>query len=171
MRDLLTLRRVAAVSAIAATMFVAAPAKAGDLSAAVFHTADGQTVAMSAYRGRWLLINYWATWCAPCLAEIPQLSRLADLEDRLSVVGVTAEDLTAEQLSKFLVAHPAKFLMIQTERHAIPRALPDSLLGVQMRPMTYLIRPDGHLAKRIIGPVNVADIQHIVHSGPAPPAP
>jgi thiol-disulfide isomerase/thioredoxin len=166
----LTLRRSAAASAIAA-MLLASPAKAGDASAAAFQASDGQTVAVSAYRGRWLLINYWATWCAPCLAEIPQLSRLADLGGRLSIVGVTDEALTAEQLRTFLATHPVSFLMIQTQRHAIPRGLPDSLLSVQLRPMSYLIQPDGHVAKRIIGPVNVADVQRMVQSRPASSAP
>jgi len=39
-----------------------------------FKTMDGQTVKLSDYRGKWVVVNYWATWCPPCLVEMPELS-------------------------------------------------------------------------------------------------
>jgi thiol-disulfide isomerase/thioredoxin len=59
---------------------------------------------LSDHRGKWVVINFWATWCPPCLEEMPELARFhADHKDRDAVVwGVDFEDITKEALENFL---------------------------------------------------------------------
>lgn len=60
-------------------------------------TLDGATVRLSELRGRWVLINFWATWCAPCRDEMPYLDRLAATHpDRLTVLGVNMREPATE---------------------------------------------------------------------------
>ena len=68
-----------------------------------FETFDGQTMQLADYRGKVVLLNVWATWCAPCLKEMPSLSRLQDLRgsDAFQVVSISL-DRTAEEAANWL---------------------------------------------------------------------
>ena len=52
-----------------------------------------------------MLVNYWATWCGDCIAELPALSKLAQEEPNLIVLGLTDEKITTQKLQTFLVVH------------------------------------------------------------------
>ena len=70
----------------------------------VFETFDGQTMQLSDYRGKVILLNVWATWCAPCLKEMPSLSRLQGLRGSEAFQIVTISlDRTAEDAANWLV--------------------------------------------------------------------
>ncbi len=98
--------------------------------------------------GRWLVINYWAEWCAPCREEIPELNRLAtELGDRVSVQGINYDGLTGAE-------HDASARVM-----GITFASGGEDLGAQLMlerpkvlPTTYLIAPGGKLAHTLVGP-------------------
>src|SRR5260370_42631323 len=71
---------------------------------------DGQRLKLSSFHGRVVLLNFWATWCAPCRAEIPELNVLQhDLEARgLTVVGVSWDD-SAEGVEDFQIERPQQY--------------------------------------------------------------
>jgi len=52
----------------------------------------GGEVSLSNYRGQWVVVNYWATWCAPCRKEMPELSQLHDALEQVTVLGLAFED-------------------------------------------------------------------------------
>ena len=64
-----------------------------DAGTAEFITFDGDPLSLSDWNGKWVLVNFWATWCAPCVREMPLLQDLADqYPDRLNVVGIAIDE-------------------------------------------------------------------------------
>lgn len=133
----------------------------------VVDTLDGSTWDLADARGRWVVINFWATWCAPCLAEMPELSALDAMRAHVDVVGLAYEDTTVETLRAFLrdrpVVYPVALVgMTPPAGFATPRGLP----------MTYLVGPDGATVRRFLGPVTAAEIETAIAAagGPAPGA-
>ncbi len=84
-------------------------------------TVDGRMVRSDDFRGRWLLVNYWATWCDGCVKEMPLLSRLVDREPRLAVLGITDEKLSTTALETFVAAHPVSYVIAHVDHGALAR--------------------------------------------------
>ncbi|NIJ71283.1 MULTISPECIES: TlpA disulfide reductase family protein [Xanthomonas] len=127
---------------------------------------DGREYDLAAHRGQWVVVNFWATWCAPCLKEMPELSALHVMRDNIEVVGLAYEDIEPAEMQAFLKQHPVAYPIVIVDTYAPPAdfATPRGL------PMTYLIAPDGKVAKQFLGPVNAKDIESAIAAagGPAP---
>ncbi|MCW0403946.1 TlpA family protein disulfide reductase [Xanthomonas sacchari] len=127
---------------------------------------DGREYDLAAHRGQWVVVNFWATWCAPCLKEMPELSALHVMRDNIEVVGLAYEDIEPAEMQAFLKQHPVAYPIVIVDTYAPPAdfATPRGL------PMTYLIAPDGKLAKQFLGPVTAHDIETAIAAagGPAP---
>jgi len=73
-------------------------------------TLDGSQYDLHEWRGHWVLVNFWATWCAPCLKEMPELSALHTLHGHIKVIGLLAyDDITHDDLRTFLDGHPVSY--------------------------------------------------------------
>jgi len=125
-------------------------------------TLDGSRVDL-AYPGKWVLLTYWATWCAPCIEEMPTLSRLAAARPDVTVLGVTDETIDPAALQAFVTRHRVAYPLAAVRAGSIA-AYTGRVLGVGIRPLTYLIRPDGSLAKRFFGKITAAEVTAIVGS-------
>ncbi len=118
-------------------------------------TVDGKTYDLSEHRGKWVVVNFWATWCAPCLKEMPELSALHAMRNNIEVVGLAYEDIETAEMQAFLKEHPVAYPIAIVDTYqppadfAVPRGLP----------MSYLIGPDGKVAKQFLGPVEARDIE------------
>ena len=137
-----------------------------DPGALVLDDAAGVRHQVKDFRGKWVLINYWATWCAACIEEMPALANLAAEEPRLSVLGVTDETITLSELRLFEARHPVGYLLGKSEKEKIPRDVFPSVLGVQVRPMSFLISPDGRVARRYIGTLDIAKLKILLADQP-----
>ena len=136
---------------------VAAPAEQPPTVAPDFSRQDlsGRTVRLSDYRGKVVLLNFWATWCAPCLAEIPRFSRWQSQYGGrgLQVLGVSMDD----------DARPAE-AAYRRYRLAYPVAMGDAALGelyggVLGLPLTYIIDPGGRIVARYQGEADLAGME------------
>jgi thiol-disulfide isomerase/thioredoxin len=126
-----------------------------DLSVA---TLDGKTFALADQRGKWVVVNYWATWCGPCIKEMPELDELDHARDDVVVLGLAFEDTTPEDLLKFLEKRPVGYAIAAVDVYAPPAAfsVPKGL------PTTHLIAPDGSLHESFVGPVTRADLERAI---------
>ncbi|KIQ96244.1 TlpA disulfide reductase family protein [Lysobacter sp. A03] len=119
---------------------------------------DGTQYDLAAHRGKWVLVNFWATWCNPCLKEMPELSALAAMREDIEVVGLAFEDIEPAEMKAFLLEHPMTYPIAILDT-ANPPADFDEPRGL---PMTWLIAPDGRVERKMMGPVTAAEIEEMI---------
>lgn len=112
---------------------------------------DGQPVRLADFRGRWVIVNFWASWCSPCLLEMPDLQAFHEAHrDRTTVVGINFENLPSSQIRAFTERLAITFPIALSGGNPIP--------GFELKglPTTFLISPAGKLADTHLGTVNAA---------------
>jgi thiol-disulfide isomerase/thioredoxin len=121
---------------------------------------DGEPLALSDFLGQWVVLNYWATWCAPCRKEIPELSELHQQRSDVTVLGIAYEDIDAmmfqEFLQEFHVSYP--ILVADVYQPPAPFGAPRVL------PTTIILNPQGLSVKAFLGPVTRQDIENFIDS-------
>lgn len=107
---------------------------------------DGSKVSLDEYQGKFILLNFWATWCAPCRKEMPAMSDLYNqLKGRgLEVVGVHVGPSLAG-VKKFLQSVPIDFTILLDKDMSL------ASWGVRGLPTTFLINPEGKLIYKAVG--------------------
>lgn len=110
---------------------------------------DGGIHRLSDYRGQWVVVNFWATWCKPCRKEIPDLSRLHEQREDIEVLGLAFEDTAVEDFERFLQAHPASYPILLVDVYEPP----GDLGAPRVLPTTHLIDGSGEMVHTWLGPV------------------
>jgi thiol-disulfide isomerase/thioredoxin len=125
------------------------------LSAFSITDLDGKVLNSSALHGKVVLVNFWATWCPPCRAEIPDLIRLQDkYRDTLVIVGISEDELPAEQVKAFATG--------QKMNYAVAMSTPELkkiFRGVAALPTTFVIDRDGKLVQKHVGMLNPSETE------------
>lgn len=119
-------------------------------------TVDHGRFDLAAQRGQWVVVNFWATWCAPCLKEIPDLNALDAKREDLVIIGLAYEEITPEAMRAFYVEKVKPEYPVAIVDVYNPPADFDTPRGL---PFTVLVAPDGAVAHKFLGPVTGADIE------------
>jgi thiol-disulfide isomerase/thioredoxin len=127
----------------------------------VIETFDGQHFDLAKHRDKWVAVNFWATWCAPCLKEIPDFNALAKKRSDLQFIGLAYEEISRADMQAFLKEQPVAYPIAVLDVYAppsdfeIPRGLP----------MTVLIAPGGEVVQRFFGPVTAKALEAAIDHG------
>ncbi len=165
MRLILALACLVAAPAIAAE----APIQTGEpkpLPPLAFQTMDGQETNLEAFKGKVVVLNLWATWCAPCREEMPSLDRLqAQFADRdVIVLALSVDRAGPERVQQFLDEIGVK----QVHVYRDPKAAATRAVKVPGLPATILVDQQGREAGRVLGiaawdgPAAVAAVEHLL---------
>lgn len=117
-------------------------------SASVIYDEDGKKLSLTDFKGKVVVLNLWATWCAPCVKELPLLAKLKDLRPDIEVIAVSLDlNKTPEELHDFLDKNEADTLQVHTGKG------PEMDVQFPNRglPTTYLVTSDGHITYRMEG--------------------
>jgi thiol-disulfide isomerase/thioredoxin len=115
-----------------------------------FADAVGGRHALDAFRGRYVLLNLWATWCGPCVNELPSLARLSAFAPGLKVVPVDTGDRSTVDAAAFLKSHNAGSLPVYRDSEKVMM----KTFTAYALPMTMLIDPSGKIIARAVGPAD-----------------
>lgn len=128
------------------------------LFAAKLATSDDKPLALEAFRGKPLIVNFWARWCAPCRVEIPELAKTQDKYAKrgLTVIGIGLED-KAESVRDFMKAYDMNYtvLLAKTGGIELMQALGNTRAGL---PFTVAIGPKGTIVASKLGAMNRAEL-------------
>jgi peroxiredoxin len=159
-------RRLCALhAAFALAFFLAFAARAADLKlwtggpapALALKDLEGATHRLPDYRGKVVVINFWATWCAPCRDEMPSIQRLKDkLSGRPFVVLAVNLDEPESRIRKFLAQMKLDFPILLDPERKTARAWQARIL-----PTTFVVGPDGKIRYSLVGEINW-DNEHVV---------
>jgi thiol-disulfide isomerase/thioredoxin len=121
-------------------------------------TLDGSIFKLASLRGQWVVVNFWATWCPPCIKEMPELSALDGERKDVAVVGLAFEEIELAELQAFVKKRAVVYPIALVDVYNPPADF-DTPRGL---PLTYLIAPDGSVAEKIMGPVTRVELEKMI---------
>lgn len=123
-----------------------------------FTDLNGNAIRLSDYKGKIVLVNFWAAWCVPCTEEIPQFVKLQDKyrNQGLQVIGISIDD-TESELRDFYRKHNMNYPVIPGDQKTA-----DAFGGVLGLPTTFIIDRDGHIRERQVGSTNFQTLEQQV---------
>lgn len=126
-----------------------------------FTTIENKTLTLDSLRGRWVLINFWASWCAPCMDELPHLVAAQSNYGALGlqIVGPALDEPEAVKpmLTRFHINYPVTADMAGGD--AAMRALGNEQGAL---PFSVLVDPEGFIVQRVLGGMSAADLQKML---------
>ncbi len=124
-------------------------AKVGDPAPPFTLPVKNGSVTLEQFRGKAVLINFWATWCPPCIQEMPSLQRLKQTMrgDKFEILAVSIDDEGWAAVDRFMEKQPLSLTVLLDIRGEVA-----SLYGTYQLPESYLIDKNGIMVKKYIGP-------------------
>lgn len=141
-----------------AALFVASigMASAQQVSNFSFKDIHGKTHQFNDYKGKWVIVNYWATYCAPCVAELPALNTIAKrFKDKAVVLGLEAGETPLQDLKQFAAQRNISYPIAPTQDSTM-FAL-GLIYGV---PTTFIVNPQGQIVETHMGAVSARQLQN-----------
>ncbi|MGB8518155.1 MAG: TlpA disulfide reductase family protein [Gallionella sp.] len=108
---------------------------------------QGKTHSLAEHRGQWVLVNFWGTWCSPCLSEIPELNELQSAHQDLLIIGVAMQSGKKSEVANFVEAHHMAYPVVMGT-HAIAeqiRLAAGQKEAIEVLPTSFLFNTKGGL--------------------------
>jgi peroxiredoxin len=125
-----------------------------------FQTLNGESYQWQALRGQWIVVNYFAEWCAPCLQEVPELNNFYTQyakPNSINLFAVSYDSLPATEVFAIRDKYNMQFPLLNPEKsNYIPIQKPQYL------PATYVISPDGRISQPLLGEQTSASLINAV---------
>ena len=125
----------------------------------------GKKLTFSDYKGKWVLINFWATWCPPCLKEIPDLVSLYESRNDVMVIGIAMDYSDPKTVLKYVKSMSISYPIVLGDRKIAAQIGPVSML-----PTTYVFDPEGNPAVYKVGLVSRESLEEFMRDY-SPPKP
>ena len=119
--------------------------------------AEGKSHSLAGYRGKWVIVNFWATWCPPCLEEIPDLVAIKEARKDVEVIGIAMEFQDARQVMQFADGMFVNYPIVLGDRK-----VSESIGQVDGLPTTFIYDPQGKLTERHVGKITRKQIERLI---------
>jgi peroxiredoxin len=122
---------------------------------------DGRNVRLSSLHGKVVIVNFWATWCAACKVEIPELveSYRRHHEEGLEIVGVSMDDANNDAVARFAKSKNVSYTIVRGDA-----AVASAYGGVQFLPQSFVIDRRGKIVKTFSGPPDKKELDALLRS-------
>jgi thiol-disulfide isomerase/thioredoxin len=122
----------------------------GVVKPVAMRTLDGRTISSSDWKGKVTIVNFWATWCPPCRAEIPDLVALQEkYRDRLQVIGISEDEGGPEAVQRFAAAYHINYPIVMSTPELLK-----AFSGVYALPTSFIIDREMHVVQKHVGALN-----------------
>jgi len=148
--------------------FIRVPAGGGTAPAWTMPDLEGRAVASTNFLGQVVVLNFWATWCPPCLRELPELKAFhqAHAADGVVVIGAATDEGGATQLKPFVARHRVNYPVLLADPGV------QMAFGVTSLPSTWILGRDGRVAARYLGALTREELERaVIPLLSTPPAP
>jgi len=114
---------------------------------------DGNTISKAALAGKVVLLSFWATWCTPCRAEIPEMIALqSHYKGQLQIIGVSVDDMSKEALKNFVLKQGMNYPVVMQNDKLVA-----AYGGVAALPTTFVVSPEGRVVQKHMGVVTIEE--------------
>lgn len=127
-----------------------------------FKDTAGKIHSLTDYRGKWVLVNFWATWCPPCLEEIPDLVALYESRKDVMVIGIVMDYRDPRTVLKFVDSLAISYPIVFGNKSIVAQVGPVSML-----PTTYLFNPAGRPAAYKVGIISRKSLEDFMQENSA----
>ena len=126
----------------------------------IFHDTDGHSIQRTQLKNKWIIVNYWATWCPSCIKEIPELNHFYkdNLDEQVLLYSVNYDRLSLAKL-KIAIDKTAIAFPTLIENPNVAWRLGD----ISILPVTFIINPDGEVVRKILGPNTEESLSNTLH--------
>ena len=144
---------------VAASTLRAEPVPSAPAPAWTLKDVEGKAVSMAQFKGKVVVVDFWATWCPPCRAEIPGYIKLQEKygKDGLVIVGISLDQKGPAVVKKFIADQKVNYTMVMADEEVVA-----AFGGMEAIPTTFLIDRAGNIRDRKVGAVSAEEYEKTV---------